>query len=316
MTRRFGVEVEFVGDLPRVMEAFSDAGIALIDRRHTHIGHSDHSWVLKRDGSVNEGGELVSPPLDFDNEDDRESVNSALMCLQSAGARPDPCAGIHVHIEAKHEDGRDMSAREVAAVVRFTYKFEDAIYRIASSGWETIRGGYRSYARPTHESIVRAMQEVHTLEDLQNVWSGNRLSNRVRYGTAVLREQERYNGTNLQSYFDRGTIEFRYFNSSVNPVRVQTYIALCMAIVQDARNGFERKINQHFPLGAMHNGDVTQEKVLMRLQQVFRTTSRDTKICMSTEDWKNLRRIVWKGSKPQEDTFYRGNRAQQVPSWG
>lgn len=303
--RRFGLEVEFTGNVQRVIAEFRAAGIPVVDGTHSHLGSSDTAWTVKRDGSVHNGGELVSPPLDFDAEGVREQVRGAIECLQRGGGRPHPSCGIHVHIEAKHSDGRPMTGREIAAVVRFTYKFEDAIYRIASSGWQSIRPGARTYALPIPENTARAIMEAKTIEDIRNVWQGTAVGGRDRLGANALRSLTRYTATNLQSYFLRQTIEFRYFNSSVNPVRIMTYIALCMAIVDDARNGYSRSVKKSYRIGAMASGEVKEEAVLLRLQQVLRTNSKDTKICMSTEDWKNLRKLCWKGSRPQQSIFYR-----------
>lgn len=302
MAKRFGLEVEFVGQIPAALDALRNAGVPVVDGSRSHLGHSETHWTVKRDGSVYNGGELVSPPLDFTNPAHRQQVTDAITALGASGAVPDSCAGIHVHIEAKHEDGRDMTAKEIAAVVRFTYKFEDAIYRIASSGWQTIRSGARTYAKPIPESTAQAIMKVQTMEQLRRVWDGtpvNGRNQRSRYGQRFSASLDRYTATNLRSYFQRGTIEFRYFNSSVNPDRIQAYIALCMAIVDDARNGFSRSVKKSYRIGAMANGEVTEQALMLRLQQVLRSNGKDTKVCMSVEDWKNLRKTCWKGSKAQ-----------------
>lgn len=305
MAKRFGLEVEFVGDLGAAIRSLEVEGLAVNDGRHSHMGFSETAWTVKRDGSVYGGGELVSPPLDFDNTEERAQVTRAITALQRSGARPDPTAGIHVHVEAKHTDGRDMTAREIASVVRFTYKFEDALYRIASSGWQTIRGGAMTYARPIPEGTAQAIMKVQTQDELRNVWSGYTTRSRRRLGVHVLRELNRYTATNLQSLERHGTIEFRYFNSSVNPVRIQTYIALCVAIMDDARNGFSRSVKKSYRMGDMAAGRVTEKALMLRLQQILRSNSKDTKVCMGDEDWKNLRKLCWNDSRPQQNLWGR-----------
>lgn len=303
--KRFGLEVEFIGDLDAVITKLRDAGLAVRDGRHSHLGFSLTEWTVKRDGSVQRGGELVSPPLDFTNENERGQVTRAVQALQDSGAQPDHSAGIHVHIEAKHENGDPLTAREIAAVVRFTYKFEDAIYRIASSGWQTIRHCARTYAKPIPEATAQAIMKVKTIDELQNVWDGQPLNGNYsrRQSMSYRRHLDRYTATNLRAFFDKNTIEFRYFNSSVNPVRVQTYIALCMAIVDDARLGYSRSVKKSYRLGSMATGAVTEKALFLRLQQVLRTKSKDTSVVMSEEDWKNLRKLCWNGSVPQMNVF-------------
>lgn len=302
MPRKFGVEIEFVGSIPDVAAALRNAGLNVENRAHTHLGSHDRFWTVKRDGSVQRGGELVSPPLDFDNPAHREQVNQAVLCLQNSGCRPHTSAGIHVHVEATHSDGRAMTGKEIAAVVRFTYKFEDAIYRIASSGWRTIRpGALATYAKPIPEVTARAIMECQTRDEVGRVWNGY-TARQTRRGAGSRRLSsylERYVATNLRSLDVHNTIEFRYFNSSVNPERIQCYIALCMAIMQDARNGYSRSVKKSYRLGAMARGEVTEQALFLRLQQILRSNSRDTQVCMSEDDWKTLRRVCWKGSVAQ-----------------
>lgn len=294
--RRFGVEIEFCGDLTQVLAALRETNLGVVDGRHSHLGHSDTAWTVKRDGSVQRGGELVSPPLNFDDPTQRAQVNTAVEALLRAGATTDPSAGIHVHVEAKNEDGSVFSGKQIAAVVRFAYKFEDAIYRIASSGWETIRPGATSYARPIPEATAQAIMRAKTLGEIENVWNGYTIGGRRN---PLAQNHSRYTALNLRSFFQRGTIEFRYFNSSVNPVRIQTYIALCVAIMEDARLGYSRSVKKSYRLGDMQSGMVSDSAVILRLQQVLRTAGKDTSVLMSVEDWKNLRNICWKGSRPQ-----------------
>lgn len=305
--RRFGVEIEFIGDLASVLAALRETDLTVVDSRHTHnTGDAPSGWAVKRDGSVQGGGELVSPPLNFDDPAQRGQVDIAVDALLRAGARTDASAGIHVHIEAKNEDGSVFTGRQIGSVVRFGYKFEDAIYRIASSGWDSLRRGAISYAKPIPEEVARAIMVAKTIDDVRNVWDGYNVSgNRIRGGGSWNRSLERYYAVNLRSFFQRGTIEFRYFNSSLNAKRIQTYIALCTAIIEDARLGYSRSVKKSYPLGSMHSGAVCEKKVLLRLQQILRTESKDTSILMSEEDWKNLRNICWKGSRPQPNVFAR-----------
>lgn len=302
--KRFGCEIEFSGDLDAAIDAIRAAGIAVLDRRRQHFGNDAVAWMMKYDASVQRGGELVSPPLDFDDPAQREQVTLAVQALQDAGCRPDPSAGIHVHIEAKNPDGTPLDGKQLAAIARFFYKFEDAIYRIASSGWATIRPGATTFAKPIPAETAQRIMKVRTVDELQRVWDGYLHNGRRVPGSRFANHLDRYHAVNYRAYFDKGTIEFRVFNSSVNPKRVQTYIALCMAIVDDARNGYSRSVKKHYPIGSMASGEVKEDAVLLRLQQVLRTNGKDTKICMSKEDWKNLR-VLWKDSVAQPASTFR-----------
>jgi hypothetical protein len=294
--RKFGLEVEYVGSRNRTADECRAVGLP-VSASSSHLGSDDRQWISKPDGSVAGGGdrgcELVSPPLDFDTPADREQVNRAFAALQIAGAATDASAGIHVHVDAS-----DLTAAQVANVGRFFAKFEDQIYRIGSSGWQQIRqSGINNYCKPMDFELIRRLTRVRDQDGFYRAWYGS-----VSAGRSARTDHyhgSRYHGLNLHSWCYRGTIEFRIFNSTLNAERAQAYIALCVAIVQDAREGFRRSTGKSFVLGSMANGTVKPESALLRLQQVLRTNSKDTKILMSKEDWKLIRKC-WKDSVAQE----------------
>lgn len=307
--RKFGIEIEVgtlfsAGDLVALIRA---EGIAITDCSHTHAGNSLTDWQVKYDGSLvalgggMKGYEFVSPPLDFDFPEHRAQVDKVAAVLARTCV-PVKEGGVHVHIEAVNDDGSQMSGRQIGSVVRFFHKFEDAIYRIASSGWEQLRPGARSYAKAMPQKAVEAICKAKTTHDIRRVWDGDYDRGPNVWSSGSL---DRYFAVNLRSYFLRNTIEFRCFNSTVNGDRMQAYIALCMAIVQDARHGHARYIGKNYPLGSMLEGRVTEQALMLRLQQVLRSEGRDTHVLMSVEDWKNLRKTCWRDSKPQADIFGR-----------
>lgn len=282
--RRFGVEVEFGGSRSAALTAIHRAGLGPATE-HNYMGHSDTHWIVKSDASVS-GGELVSPPLDFDDPDQRAQVDRAIAALTEAGCTTDPSAGIHVHIES-----RDMDAKQVAAVGRLFAKFEDAIYRLASSGWNTMRPGATSYARRLTDSQKTGIARARNEAQLKRAYYGSDSTWHRGHG-----DPARYCGLNLHSHFYRGTIEFRVFNSSMNAERVQCYIAVCIALVQDARNGKVRSITKSYNLGDMLSGRAEERKVIFNFLQVLRYEAG-----MSLEDYRRVKRY-WKASRPQART--------------
>lgn len=242
-------------------------------------------WTIKSDGSVSSGGEMVSPILDIDDPASREQVTRAINALRAAGCTTDAAAGIHVHI-----DGSDLTPEQVAAVARVFTKFEDCIYRVASSGWQTIRHGANRYAKPLGDAQVKALAKAKTMEKVSAGYYG---APGAEYRHTSHGDNARYYGLNLHSWFYRKTIEFRVFNSSLNPERVQGYIGMCMAIVQDARNGFRRSVNKRYALGDMAAGRADEAAARHRFLQVLRY---DGKM-----DLANMERLtkIWKDSRPQ-----------------
>lgn len=297
MSRMVGVEVEYIGDVPAVIDALRAAGLSSRNSISSYMGHSSDEWITKRDASVSargeynypdpranfSGGELVSPPMDFDDPTTREAITKAVMVLQTTGAYPNDSAGIHVHVEC-----RDLSVKQIAAVVKNFYKFQDVIYRLASSGHRTMRSGAASYAPPIGEARVRRIAAARTMQELQLAYTGDRHYNPRNHG-----DSSRYCGINLHSYFYRGTIEFRVFNSSVNPERVQAYVAMCVALVEDARRGKSRSINKVYALGGMQSGATNEKNAYHRFAQVLRYEAG-----MALEDMSRLTKM-WNDSCPQ-----------------
>lgn len=285
--RKFGIEVEFGGDRDRAIQALRAEGLTMDSRTHSYTGHSDSYWVVKQDGSVPSGGELVSPPLDFDDPEQRAQVDRAIACLRAAGCTTSEAAGIHVHI-----DTTGLQAADIAAVARVYTKFEDVLYRIASSGWRTMRGGAATYAKPLTQTQVTALAKCKNEAQLLRAYYGGTEAEARRRAT-YHGDNARYYGLNIHSWFYRKTIEFRIFNSSLNSERIQGYIAICVALVEDARRGNRRSVNKAYRLGGMAAGDSREEAALHRFLQVLRYEAG-----MDVEDMKRVRRI-WKDSRPQ-----------------
>lgn len=288
--RKFGVEIEFgltaSGTMQRILTELRNAGLSNSTSIHGHMGHSGSEWVVKRDASVPNGGELVSPPLNFDNADDRNQVTRAVKALNDGGARTVTTAGIHVHVESG-----DLSAKQVAAVARLFVKFEDCIYRLASSGWETLRSGASTYCKPLSTTQAAKIARARNEDQLKKAYYGNGYAFATSHSHA-----SRYCGINLHSHFYRGTIEFRVFNSSLNARRVQAYIGMCMAMVVDAKKGKIRSITKAYKLGQMRSGVVTESKALFAFLQILRYDGG-----LSLDDYRSLKHF-WKDSKPQAST--------------
>lgn len=284
---KFGLEIEYAGNPADVAREMEQSGLPFLDRRREYSGFSHTHWTLKRDGSVGAGGELVSPPLDFDNPSERAQVTTAVLAMQRAGAMPHNDAGIHIHVEASHEDGTKFTPREAAAAVRFFHKFQDIIYRIASSGWTKMRPKTNYYA-PIDTDMATKMMKVRSEDQLRRAWYGDVRPHTDHY------DNSRYKGINLHSYFQIGTIEFRVFNSSVNPDRIQAYVALCAAIIRDVRNGYNRSVKKSYSIGGMAAGITDEDKAMLRFQQIMCYEAG-----MSKEDWKLLRKTCWNDSVPQ-----------------
>ena len=79
------------------------------------------------------------------------------------------------------------------------------------------------------------MQELNqkkpkSIEEVSNIWYRGRDGRNRHY------HESRYHCLNLHSVFQKGTIEFRLFNSTTHAGKIKTYIQLCLAISALALN--------------------------------------------------------------------------------
>lgn len=283
--RRFGVEIEAGLQAGRTLQdvqaALAAAGLG--GERQGYSGYSQTSWVVKTDGSVSGGVEVVSPPLDFDDEAQRGQVDRAVAAIQGT-CTTHRSAGIHVHVESS-----DLNAEQLAGVARTFVHFEDVLFRLASSGWTTIRPGSRTYCKPFGAEQAKKLAKAKTDNAIRTAYYES-----PRHPTTQHSHGSRYFALNLHSHWYRGTIEFRLFNSSLNATRVQTYIAIAMAIVQDGRLGHKRSVNKAFRLGGMADGTTDAAKAFFQFLTVVRYHAG-----MSLADYRNLKKI-WKDSRAQQ----------------
>lgn len=283
--RKFGIEIEAGlkpgARLTDVSAALRAAGLG--GDSHGYQGHSTTQWVVKTDGSVPGGIEVVSPPLDFDDADARAQVNTAIAAM-SPHCQTSTQAGIHVHVESA-----GFTPEQLSNLVRTWTRFEDVIFRIATSGWNTMRAGARNYARPLGQDQVQRLVRAKQDGALRTAYYGRQVPGRPHHSDSA-----RYYGLNLHSHFYRGTVEFRIFNSSLNASRVQTYVAMCVALMEDAKSGRKRSVGKAARLGDMAAGRVDPAKVFFQFLSVMRYQAG-----MSLEDYRGLKK-VWKDSKAQQ----------------
>ncbi|MGH7298446.1 MAG: amidoligase family protein, partial [Polyangiaceae bacterium] len=67
-----------------------------------------------------------------------------------------------------------------------------------------------------------------TVAEVNAAWYGRQVHSPARY------DQSRYHGVNLNSYFFRGTIEFRYFEGTTHAGKVKAYVQFCLALAAKA----------------------------------------------------------------------------------
>lgn len=232
----FGLELEFVGgDADSIARELYELGICAYDHRvgYHHDG-VDGKWKLERDGSVsagNSGGELVSPILK-DTPDTWRKIENICEVAKRHGATINDHTGGHVHIGM---DQLDTARQRWRRFFKIMSGYEECIYRAAGGDIGHIRRGHSSYATPFADRAnfgISTPISMNSESDVRELAS--RVSNDDRYYAINL--------TNISSYSGPNTVEFRYFNGSLNPKQIQANVKLAAGVIAAAERSRTRNV--------------------------------------------------------------------------
>lgn len=178
-------------------------------------------WKVVSDASIagpaEQQTEVVSPVCRWD---DIPTVQEIVRKLRAAGAKAHSSCGIHVHVGlGAHTPG---TLRNLVNIVNAK---EDLLtMALGISDWR--RGRWCQAVEPGFlERLNR--EKPTTMEAFARCWynTDNWEAHAARHY-----DQSRYHLLNLHSVFQKGTIEFRAFNSTLHAGEVKSYIQLCLAI--------------------------------------------------------------------------------------
>lgn len=232
----FGVEIEMTG-ITRATAAKVIAGY--FNTQSIHIGgfydsytvrdDENRQWKIMKDASLlceNRNGrtssslysvEFVTPICVYN---DIVKIQEMVRKLRSTGAKVNSKCGIHVHIDASNH-----TPKTLRNIVNIMASKEDLLYK--SLKVDVARENY------CKKSDTRFLDEINnrpplSMNQVRSMWyNGNDYSYR-HY------DDSRYHALNLHSVFNKGTIEFRLFNSTLHAGEVKSYIQLCLAISHQA----------------------------------------------------------------------------------
>jgi len=232
-TLRFGIEIETIGQTRREV---ARAIQSVFGGTVTHVGspgcydpydvtaEDGRRWRVMADSSLNavfaRQAEIVSPILRYE---DIETLQEVVRAVRRAGAKVNSSCGIHVHV-----DGARFGAKAACNLVKLVNKQEPLIEHALG-----IDPGRRaSFARGIDQRFLERIEteRPRTLEELNVAWYGYR-NDRPRHYDGT-----RYRGVNLHNLWFRGTVEYRYFNSTLHAGKVKAYIQFCLALSAKAIN--------------------------------------------------------------------------------
>lgn len=238
--QRYGVEVEMTGITRAkaasiIAEVFGTRASSADGTCYHAITIKDQSsrtWKVMRDSSIspvrNDGTneymdeyrvEMVTPPLNYE---DIETLQTIIRKLREAGAKANSSCGIHIHV-----DGANHTPKSLKKLINFMVARQDLIYEALNIG---ARGD--QWCRKLNPQLLTEMRKDKNLSksSAENIWYSRANDNycggidHQHYNTT------RYHGVNLHSYFSKGTVEFRLFNSTLHAGKIKAYIQFCLAV--------------------------------------------------------------------------------------
>lgn len=230
--QRFGVEIEFTGiSRGRAAEVVAEYfGTSVRLTRGTYDTRTikdtkNREWQVMRDSSIRPQPagdefkvELVSPILVYE---DIEVIQELLRKLRKAGAKANSSCGIHIHI-----DGANHNAKSLKNIVNFFCSRQDLIYEALQ-----VKENRVSYCKKVSPELLKKIKATKniTQNDVETLWY-SRANHGHAGGSGGRYNQTRYQGLNLHSFFYRGTVEFRMFNSTTHAGELKAYIQFCLAV--------------------------------------------------------------------------------------
>lgn len=236
----FGVEVEMTG-ITREKAARLVAEVLGTVPSHpesncyhtrTIADQAARKWKIMRDSSItpirNDDTiepldeyrvEFVTPPLNYS---DIELLQNIIRKLRENGAKAHSSCGIHIHV-----DGANHTAASLRRLVNFMTARQDLIY-------EALQIGDResNWCHKLNKTLLDAMKKDKNLtkEKAEEIWYSRANDGYCGGIDHQHYNSTRYHGVNLHSFFTKGTVEFRLFNSTLHAGKIKAYIQFCLAV--------------------------------------------------------------------------------------
>ncbi len=157
-------------------------------------------------------------------EADMDLLIRVVDAVRLAGATVNSYCGVHVHIGAATCTVEHMNKAIDALIVLEPIVIERML------GINEHRRQFTGLMSREFIDRFRARRPT-TFSELWALWGGPDYDERRRRNRY---DDARYKGFNLHSHAYRGTVEFRYFNGTVDPQRIVEYVRLCLGVAEQA----------------------------------------------------------------------------------
>jgi|6_EtaG_2_1085325.scaffolds.fasta_scaffold14477_4 hypothetical protein len=200
-------------------------------------------WDCVHDGSVECGSEFR---LRHVSSGDRlfKDVEEMCVALHKRGYITDESCSVHIHIDAE-----DLKLKHLKNLVKIHERYDKFIYEMLHSSRIESR-----FCRPTGITRKsRILGDVYSFEPLNKAMKKDNLRDFKRSYYEVpashinIEEQNhkyydgRYWGLNVHSVFLNGTVELRHLQGTIDPVVINAWILINLALLNKAKEGLTRR---------------------------------------------------------------------------
>ena len=243
-SQNFGIEIEMTG-LTRAAAARIIAGH--FDTQATHVGggydaytirdNRNRQWKVVSDASIRcRNGNNRSASRDYSVEfvspicqyEDIETVQELVRKLRAGGARVNDSCGIHVHVDASNHTPRSLKN-----ALTIMYSKEDILFKALQVNPSRVEQWCKKVRENVLEDIRKMPSGNMSMDKFRQLWYEER---RMGGRSHSHYDDTRYYALNLHAVFDKGTVEWRCFNSTLHAGKVRANITLALAISAQAIN--------------------------------------------------------------------------------
>ena len=240
--QRFGIEIEMTGITRKAAADIAAAYFGTTTNfdgtyynTYSALDSQGRKWNFMSDSSISaqkkSGRQIVTASDDYKTEmvspicrwEDIEKVQELIRKLREAGAIANDSCGIHVHVDAS-----PFNANTLRNITNIMASKEDLIYKALQV---TVARQHR-WCKPVDARFLEELnrRKPQTLAQVSRIWYNGGDRSSVHY------DDSRYHCLNLHSVFQKGTVEFRLFNSTTHAGKIKAYIQFCLAISAQALN--------------------------------------------------------------------------------
>ncbi|MDT8900092.1 amidoligase family protein [Anaeroselena agilis] len=164
--------------------------------------------------------EMVSPKCNYADIND---IQELVRLIRKAGGIVNSSCGIHVHVDAANHN-----AKSLRNLVNIMASKDELIYKAL----EVDSARESRFCKKVDGRLVAALKakKPATMDAVKNIWYAPYGGD----GSYQHYHSSRYHGLNLHSVFQKGTVEFRLFNSTLHAGKIKAYIQFCLAVSHQA----------------------------------------------------------------------------------